>query len=61
MTDAAIIMCFVNLGFTLICSVIVLYAVSEMFKIHLRNHKSTLDFVLQEVIKHENEEAKKDD
>ena len=61
MTDTAFIMCLVNLGFTLICSVIILYAVSEMFKIHLRNHKSTLDFVLQEVIKHENEEAKKDD
>ena len=61
MTDTAFIMCFVNLGFTLICSVIVLYSVSEMFKIHLRNHKSTLDFVLEEVKKHEDEEAKKDD
>ena len=61
MTDTAFIICFVNLGFTLICSVIVLYAVSEMFKIHLRNHKSTLDFVLEEVKKHEDEEAKKDD
>ena len=61
MTDAAVILCFVNLGFTLICSFIVLFAVSEMFKIHLRNHKSTLDFVLEEVTKNEDEEAKKDD
>lgn len=61
MTDAAVILCFVNLGFTLICSLIVLFAVSEMFKIHLRNHKSTLDFVLEEVTKNEDEEAKKDD
>ena len=61
MTDAAVILCFVNLGFTLICSFIVLFTVSEMFKIHLRNHKSTLDFVFKEVKKHEDEEAKKDD
>ena len=61
MTDAAVILCFVNLGFTLICSFIVLFAVSEMFKIHLRNHKSTLDFVFEEMTKNEDEEAKKDD
>ena len=61
MTDAAVILCFVNLGFTLICSFIVLFAVSEMFKIHLRNHKSTLNFVLEEVTKHEDKDAKKDD
>ena len=61
MTDAAVILCFVNLGFTLICSFIVLFAVSEMFKIHLRNHKSTLDFVLEEVTKNEDKDAKKDD
>ena len=61
MTDAAVILCFVNLGFTLICSFIVLFAVSEMFKIHLRNHKSTLDFVLEEVTKNEDKNAKKDD
>ena len=61
MTDAAVILCFVNLGFTLICSLIVLFAVSEMFKIHLRNHKSTLDFVLEEVTKNEDKNAKKDD
>lgn len=59
MTDIALILCLVNLGFSLICDLVILHNVSEFVKSCMRSRK--MEVVLQEVMKHENEEAKKDD
>lgn len=59
MTDTAFILCLVNIGFSLICDLVILHTVSEIVKSCMRSRK--MEVVLQEVMKHENEEAKKDD
>ena len=59
MTDIALILWLVNLVFSLICDLVILHTLSEIVKSCMRSRK--MEVVLQEVIKHENEEAKKDD
>lgn len=59
MTDIALILWLVNLVFSLICDLVILHTLSEIVKSCIRSRKMAV--VLQEVIKHENEEAKKDD
>ena len=59
MTDIALILWLVNLVFSLICDLVILHTLSEIVKSCIRRRKMAV--VLQEVIKHENEEAKKDD
>lgn len=59
MTNTVFILCLVNLGFSLICDLVILNAVANIVKTCIRRKK--MEVVLQEVKKHENEEAKKDD
>lgn len=58
MTDTTLIMCLVNLGFSLISDIFILYFVTDLFKIHVRNDMRR---ALKGVMRNEDEEAKKAD
>lgn len=58
MIDTAFILCLVNLGFSLISDIFILYFVTDLFKIHVRNDMRR---ALKGVMRNEDEEAKKAD